>query len=142
MDPFTAIGLVSGILTFVGAAEKAVKLSWTLYNSVEGSSDETEIRLKLCDSMAIVTKKITPPSQSTLSGDDRALVVLAQECNKLSNNINEELQSLKPRQRKSKSQSGLTALKTLMVNPKIKGLERQLQHCRDQLHFHISVLSW
>lgn len=52
MDPVTAISLVSGILTFVGAAEKILQLSWSIYNSVEGSSEETEMRSRLNDSMA------------------------------------------------------------------------------------------
>ncbi|KAK3945204.1 hypothetical protein QBC46DRAFT_337054 [Diplogelasinospora grovesii] len=141
MDPVTAISLVSGILSFVGTAEKILKLSWTLYNSVEGSSEETEIRLMLADSMAIISKRITPTNQSALTEEDRALVTLAQECNKLTNDIKKELQTLKPKRRKSKAQSGLAALKTLMVDPKIKDLEKQLQYCRDQLHFHIAALS-
>ncbi|KAF7555937.1 hypothetical protein G7Z17_g1815 [Cylindrodendrum hubeiense] len=141
MDPATAIGIVSGILSFVGAAEKILKLSWTLYNSVEGSSEETEMRLKLADSMAVISKRMIPFNQSALTEEDRSLVTLAQECNKLTNDIKKELQTLRPKRRKSKTQSGLTALKTLIVDPKIKELEKQLQHCRDQLHFHIAALS-
>lgn len=56
MDPVTTIGLVSGILSFIDAAEKILKLSWALYNSAEGSSEETEARLKLTDSMAVIWK--------------------------------------------------------------------------------------
>ncbi|KAM7186281.1 hypothetical protein V8F33_011877 [Rhypophila sp. PSN 637] len=76
-----------------------------------------------------------------MAEEDRALVTLARECSRLSNDIREELQRLRPKRRKSKARSGLAALKTLMVEPKIKDLETQLQRCRDQLHFHISSLS-
>jgi len=141
MDPVTTIGLVSGILTFVDAAGKILKLSWALYNSAEGSSEETEMRLKLADSMAVILKRLSPPNQSAMAEEDRALVTLAQECNRLSNDIREELQSLRPKRRKSKARSSLAALKTLLVEPKIRDLEQQLQRCRDQLHFHISTLS-
>lgn len=141
MDPVTTIGLVSAILSFVGAAEKTLKLAWTLYNSAEGSSEETEMRLKLADSMAVIWKRIIPTNQPALTEEDRALVTLAQECNRLTNDIKEELQTLRPKRRKSKAHSGLAALRTLMVDPKIKDLEKQLQRCRDQLHFHIAALS-
>jgi len=58
IDPVTAIGLVSWILTFVGAAEKILKLSWTLYNSAEGYSEETQIRLELADSLNSISNRI------------------------------------------------------------------------------------
>ena len=141
MDPTSAIGLVSGIITLVGLAEKILKLSWTLYNSVEGSSEETQLRLKLDDSMAAIWKRIIPTGQSSLTEEDRALVALARECNSLADDIKKELQALRPKRRKSKAQSGFVALKTLMVDPKIKDLEKKLQRCRDQLHFHIASLS-
>jgi hypothetical protein len=141
MDPVTAIGLVSGIFSVVGAAEKILKLSWTLYNSVEGSSEETQMRLELADSMNSISNRIIPINQHALTAEDRALIALAQECNKLTNDIKKELQALKPKRRKSKAHSSLAALKTLMLDPKIKNLEKQLRYCRDQLHFHIAVLS-
>lgn len=141
MDPATAIGLVSGILSFVGAAEKILKLTWTLYNSVEGSSEETETRLKVAESMTVIGNQILPNNQTALAEEDRALVALAQECSELTNDMRKELQSIKPRRRKSKTQSGFAALKTLMVEPKIKGMEKRLEHCRDQLHFHVAALS-
>lgn len=142
MDPATAIGLVSGILSFVSAAAKILELSWTLYNSVEGSSEETAMRLKLAESMTAMATRMIPtnlPAPTDL--EDRALVTLAQECKKLTNDIKKELHDLKPKRRKSKAQSGLVALKTLMVEPKIKELEKHLRSCRDQLHFHIAALS-
>lgn len=141
MDPATAIGLVSGILTFLGAAEKILKLSWTLYNSVEGSSEETAMRLKLAESMAVMWTRMIPTNQPATTGEDEALVTLARECNKLTNDIKKELHDLKPKRRKSKAQSGLAALKTLVIEPKIKELEKQLRSYRDQLHFHIAALS-
>lgn len=141
MDPATAIGLVSGILSFVGTAGKVLTLAWTLYNSVEGSLEETETRLKLANSMVVISKHITPTSQSAVTEEDKALVTLAEECNKLTNGINKELQALKPKRRKSKAQSGFAALKTLVIEPKMKDLEKQLERCRDQLHFHIAALS-
>lgn len=141
MDPVTAISLVSGILTFVGAAEKILKLSWTLYNSVEGCSEETRARLELANSMNSISKRIVLADEPPLSEEDRALFTLAQECDKLTNDIKNVLQTLKPKRHKSMAQSSLAALKTLTLEPKIKDLEKQLQRCRDQLHFHIAAIS-
>lgn len=142
MDPVVAIGLVSGILSFVGAAGKILKLSWTLYNSVEGTSEETAMRLKLAENMAAITTRMAPTNLlARTDPEDKALVTLARECNNLANDIKKELRGLKPKRRKSKAHSGLVALKTLLAEPKIKDLEKHLQSCRDQLHFHIAALS-
>jgi hypothetical protein len=75
MDPVTTIGLVSGILSFVDAAEKILKLSWELYNSVEGSPEETEMRLKLADSTAVIWKRLSPPNQSVVTEEDKLLLL-------------------------------------------------------------------
>jgi hypothetical protein len=142
MDPVVAIGLVSGILSFVGAAGKILKSSWTLYNSVEGTSEETAMRLKLAENMAVITTRMIPINLlAPTNSEDKALVTLAQECNNLANDIKTELRDLKPRRRKSKARSGLAALKALIAEPRIKDLEKHLQSCRDQLHFHIAALS-
>jgi len=142
MDPATIIGVVSGILTFVGTAEKILKLSWTIYNSVEGSSEEIGLRLKLNDAMAdIIKKRLFLPDQPTQTEEDKPLVNLVQECNRLTNDIGKALQTLRPIKRKSKRQSCLAALKALRAEPKLKSLEGQLQRCRDQLHFYLASLS-
>ncbi|KAL2130780.1 hypothetical protein VTI74DRAFT_5960 [Chaetomium olivicolor] len=129
MDPATAIGLVSGILTFVDAARKVLKLSWTLYNSIEGSSEETAMRLKLAEK-------------------DRALVTLAQECNKLTNDIKKELHDLKPKRRKSKAQSA-AAINFIFILPPCQdeNLKELLATCREdgsklaRLEFSMAQLS-
>ncbi len=141
MDPVTTIGLVSGILTFIDAAGKVLKLSWALYDSAEGSLEENEMRLKLADSTADIWRQLSPSVQSAMAEEDTAVATLARECYRLSNGIREVLENLRPKRRKSKAQSGLAALKTLMAEPKIRNLETQLQRCSDQLHFHVSALS-
>lgn len=142
MDAITAIGLVSGIITFVDTGTKLLKLARTLYNSVEGSSKETETRLMLADCMATISKRPIPTHPDpTQTEEDKAIAALVRECNSLSNDMIKQLQSLKPKQRKSKMESSFAALKTLMVEPKIKEMEKQLQSCREQLHFHITALS-
>lgn len=141
MDPVTAIGLVSGILSFVDTAGKILKLSWTLYNSVEGSSEETQMRLGLADDMAVLSQRIISVNRAASEEDDQALIALAQTCNNLAGDMKKELQSLKPKRRRSKTHSSLAALKTLWGKQKMEDLEKQLQFCRDQLHFHISALA-
>jgi hypothetical protein len=51
MDPATAVGVASGILTFINTAEKVLRLAYTLCHSVDGSSEESRIRLKVADSI-------------------------------------------------------------------------------------------
>ena len=91
MDPVSAIGIVSGILSFVGAATKVLNPSWTMYHSVEGSSEETEMRLELADSIIVLSSRTTPLNQVVLTEEDRALVTLAPECERLGSDIKKML---------------------------------------------------
>lgn len=141
MDPVTAIGLVSGVLTFSGAAGKTIKSAWSLYKSVEGSSDENKIRLELMESMKLTTQQILPTVPSVLNEEETALVSLAQRCQALSQEMQKRLQNLKPKRRKSIIHSFMAAVKTLWMEHKIKELESQLQECRNQVHFEVARLS-
>ena len=97
--------------------------------------------MKLADSINSISNRIIPSNHPMLTEEDSALIALAQECNKLTDDIKKKLQTLIPKRRKSMVQSSLAALKTLMLDSKLKDLENQLQRCRDQLHFHIAALS-
>ncbi|KAK8075374.1 hypothetical protein PG997_010037, partial [Apiospora hydei] len=142
MDPVFVIGVVSAALTFVDTTAKALKIAWTIYNSVEGSTEETELQSKLSQYTGDATQRLIPaPSQPALTDEDKALVRLAQDCNKLSNAMATELSKLKPKRRKSKIQSGFAALKTLSSKSKIEDLEKQCSLCHDQLHLQISCLA-
>lgn len=52
-----------------------------------------------------------PSNQPVLTEGERTLFNLAQDCNRLTSDIKNELQNLRPKQRKSKVQSSLVALK-------------------------------
>lgn len=78
MDTVTAIGLVSGIIIFINTAIKFLKLVQTLYNLVEGSSKEIEIRLILANYIATILKRlILMYPNPTLTEEDKAIAMLA-----------------------------------------------------------------
>ncbi|KAH9883760.1 hypothetical protein F4778DRAFT_765090 [Xylariomycetidae sp. FL2044] len=141
MDPASAIGVASGVLSFIDGATKILKLARVLYESEEGSVEEIEVRLRLAQSISDQSKQIIPADQHVPNDRDGGLVALAKDCTRLANDMKKELEKLKPKRRKSKTQSGLSALKILLGDSKISDLEKQLQRCRDQLHFHITSLS-
>ncbi|KAK7962048.1 uncharacterized protein PG986_002873 [Apiospora aurea] len=103
MDPVSAIGVVSAAVTFVDTTAKVLKTAWKIYNSIEGSTEETELRLKLSQYVSDATQRLIPaPSQAAVTGEDKTLVHLAQDCDRLSKNIATELSKLKPKRRRSK----------------------------------------
>lgn len=141
MDPATAIGVVSGILTFTSAAGKILKLSRNIYHSIDGSSEETQMRLQLAESMSTIANRISLSIQSAVAVEDSALLALAEDCDKLANDMTKELHDLGAKRRKSIAHSSIAALKTLLLHSKLNSLERKLENCRSHLHFHIAVLS-
>jgi hypothetical protein len=141
MDPATAVGVASGILTFINTAEKVLRLAYTLYNSVDGSSEESKIRLKVADSINECSKWFIDAHDATLPKEENPLSSLAQQCNRLATDIKKELHGLEPKRRGSKINSGLAALKSVLAEPRIKDLEKRLHRYRDELHFHLAALS-
>lgn len=143
MDPITAIGLISGIISFVDTAAKIIKLARVIYDSVEGSPEEMAARSEVSADMFLMSQLLARPSQAAVTPDpdEQSLVALAGRCAALSATIIEEVDSLKPKRPGSKTGVLRAALKMLRVEPKIKDLESQRQRCRDQLNIHILALS-
>ncbi|KAK8132122.1 hypothetical protein PG999_000295 [Apiospora kogelbergensis] len=141
MDPVTALGVISSAIAIVDGVAKTLGLAWEIYNSVEGSSEETNFRLQLSERVRDVSQQLIPTDQLAICEEDRGLVSLARECNQLSRDITKELEKLKPKRRKSAWQSALAALRTARSKRKIENLEKHLSECHNQLHFQISHVS-
>lgn len=141
MDPVTALGVISAAIAITDGVAKTLGLAREIYNSVEGSSEETELRLKLSERVRDVSQRLIPTDQLTIPEEEQGLVSLAKECNQLSRDIMKELEKLRPKRRKSVLQSTFVALRTIGSRRKIEGLDKQLSECHTQLHFQISYLS-
>ena len=84
MDPFTAIGLASNILSFIDFSAQLINGAQEIYDSASGTTGGNKSREAIVSEMNNFSLKLLPPDDSQLSGDEKALCRLAAECNILS----------------------------------------------------------
>jgi hypothetical protein len=138
MDPFTAIGLASNILSFIDFSAQLINGAREIYDSTAGTTEDNKSREAIVSEMKIFSSKLLPPDDSQLSGDEKALCRLAAECNILSSQILDLLGKIKPKDPKSKSQSFWAALKNKVHEKEKLELEKRLENCRSQLELQLN----
>ncbi|KAH7140358.1 hypothetical protein B0J13DRAFT_63435 [Dactylonectria estremocensis] len=139
MDPFSAIGAVASILTFVDFGYKAIAATRQIHQSARGATADNanleSITSKL-QSLAIDLEPRAPGVART--SDEIRLDGLARECQDISTELLMLLNSFKPKVPKSKRHSARTLLRSLRNKDEKDGLEARLDKCRQQLHLQLS----
>ncbi|KAK4205059.1 hypothetical protein QBC40DRAFT_161739, partial [Triangularia verruculosa] len=133
MDAIAAIGLVSGILTFVSFSTKLVEGAIEIQEALDGTLDANRTRQGVTEEMRRLSACLLPPDDSGLSGDEKALCMLARECGLLSNQLIKLLEDIKPGDNPSKRQSLWSSLKNKIKEKERMDLEQRLDYCRSQL---------
>lgn len=141
MDPVTAIGLVSAILSFIDFGHKLVKGAIMIHGSIDGTVDENRSSEAIVKEMKRFSSGLLPPDDSQLAGEEKELCMLAQECRALSGQLVDLLQKVKPKDPASKSQSLWASLKSKVYEKEMEGLEKRLDYCRGQLELQVTFLS-
>ena len=141
MDPLTAIGLVSNILSFIDFSVEIVRGAREIYESGSGVLEENRSQEAIAKEVKRFSSKLIPPDDTALAGEDKALCVLAKECEALSRQLLDLLEKVKPKDPKSKTQSLRAAWKTKANKPKMMDLERRLDNCRGQLQLQIGSMT-
>lgn len=141
MDPLTAIGLASNILSFIDIGIKVVSGAIEIYESPSGDSSGNRSTKTVVTEMRHFASKLQPPDDSQLTGDEKALCTLARECDDLAKQIIALAEKAKPRGRKSKSASLLAAVRTKWYESDSRKLEERLDHCRAQLGLQLNHLT-
>ncbi|KAK4644143.1 hypothetical protein QC761_0049610 [Podospora bellae-mahoneyi] len=83
MDPVTAIGLVSGILTFVPFGTKLVKGTIKIREALDGTLDENRTRQEVAQEMKRLSARLLPPDDTKLVAEEKSLCLLAKECSSI-----------------------------------------------------------
>jgi hypothetical protein len=138
MDPLTAIGLTSNILSFIDFSAQLINGAQEIYDSTAGTTEDNKGREAIVREMKNFSSKLLPPDDSQLSGDEKALCRLAAECNILSSQILDLLGKIKPKDPKSRSQSFWAALKNKVHEKEKLELEKRLENCRGQLELQLN----
>jgi hypothetical protein len=108
---------------------------------VSGATEENRILEVVVSDMKRLSSKLKATGGAQQSDDEEALCGLAEECNKLSTDLFELLQKIKPKDSKSKRRSTLAALKNKWYERDKLELEKRLESCRSQLGLQISFLT-
>ncbi|RFU32608.1 hypothetical protein B7463_g3712, partial [Scytalidium lignicola] len=141
MDPLTALGLASNILSFIDFGAKVVSSAIDIYDSPSGLTEESRSSEAIVTEMRHFASKLRPPDDDQLTGDEKALCRLADECDGLSNQIIALIERIRPKDRKLKSASILAGLKSKWHEAERRKLEQRLDHCRAQLALQLHYLT-
>ena len=141
MDPVTAIGLASGIISFVTFSIKLVSGAIKIHDAADGQLQENLSRELVIQEMQRLSGRLLAPDNATLMGEEKGLCVLATECQSISNDLIALLERIKPKDPSSKAQSLWSALKNAIHDKEKVELEGRLDRCRSQLELHIMLLT-
>jgi hypothetical protein len=139
MDPLTAIGLASNILTFVDIATKVVTGTHEVYTSATGATSENAqietITSDLRDAADDLNVEVSGKGKH-----ERALKDLAAKCEKLSEELLEILGGLGVSGTQSKRKSLMVVIKSMRKEGKIAGMEKRLVEYRSQILLRLTML--
>ncbi|KAK3689146.1 hypothetical protein B0T22DRAFT_536141 [Podospora appendiculata] len=141
MDPVTAIGLASGILSFLNFSTSLVQGAISIHDSLDGDLEQNRSLELVVGEMKQLSTLLLSPDDSTLVGPEKGLCGLASECRALSSKLLELLGKIKPKDSSSKTQSLWSALKNKMYEKEKIELEQRLDYCRGGLELHLTFLT-
>ncbi|KAH6695310.1 hypothetical protein F5X68DRAFT_147085, partial [Plectosphaerella plurivora] len=133
MDPVSAAGFASSIITFIDFSYKIVQGSITLYSSANGVSAENAAIGTIVDDLRNVTDVIAqPPTPETDSPHWRELRKLAADCNGVSKELADVLENMKRKEGNKAWRSLEAAWKSMRKSKEIAAIE-ELQRQLDEL---------
>ncbi|PNP83839.1 hypothetical protein FNYG_02527 [Fusarium nygamai] len=134
MDPVSAIGLASGILTFVEAGLKLVNIAYNIHNSLDGVLDDSRHRETVTREVSKAALRLDVAGNARLTPEQESLSDLAKKCKATSTKLVKALNEVKPKQTSSNPFKSLRyAVKANIKAKDIESLESQLKDYRDQL---------
>jgi uncharacterized protein (DUF342 family) len=139
MDPITAIGLASSLITFVDFATKIVAGTYEVYNSVTGTTiGNAHIDTVIGDLKGVAAElEIDLPG---ISKHERALKDLASNCQKDGNELLRLLDTIKVDGKRSTWKSFKTTLISIRKQKEIVGLQKRLSDYRSQILLRLSLI--
>ncbi|KAM0186933.1 hypothetical protein ACHAPI_011440 [Fusarium lateritium] len=140
MDPVTAVGLASAIISFVPLGINLLKNVREIRDSVDGSLERNQTRKIIVEEMQSVSQRLRPTNQTQITPEQKGLYDLALKCYELSQQILELLCKIKPKPRSALG-AYRSALRAWSKENEIKDLERRLDDCRSQLALGLADLS-
>ncbi|KAG8167626.1 hypothetical protein KVR01_003315 [Diaporthe batatas] len=139
MDPLSAIGLVSGVITFIDFGYEVISAAREVRASSSGTTAANNHIKFLNERMEAVASDLTVArSSGIMSADNQRLTELADKCLELSGGLKKLLDKLRAKNPKSKRQVLSSIMKNVKKKDEKKNLEARLDKCRQQLHLQLS----
>ena len=134
MDPIAAVGLASGILTFIDAGTKLIKTAYAIHNSLDGVLDVNRHREDVAGTVQDAASRLEITGILALTKEQQSLTKLAKRCKAISEHLIQLLDKIKPKGKSFKAFNSLRHAVKANKNKKLIGdLESQLKDYRDQL---------
>lgn len=141
MDPLTAIGLVSNILSFIDFSVRLLRGAKEVHDSQHGVLEENRSREAIMREMQRMSTRMLVSGSPEKADEHSSLNVLATECRELSTQLISLLEKIKPKRSGSTTQSLASALRNKIYDSERASLEARLSDCRAQLHLELSNLT-
>lgn len=141
MDPLSAIGLVSNIISFIDFSARLVKGAKEIHDSQHGVLEENRSRETIVQEVQRMSARLLTSESPEKEDEISTLSILAAECREVSTQLISLLEKIKPSDAGSKTQILLSAMRNKVHDSERAGLEARISDCRAQLHLELSHLT-
>lgn len=142
MDPFTVIGTVSSVITFIDFGYEIISVAREIHGSKTGMTKvNNRIELLSANMEALSMDLAATMPTSAMSMDELRLNKLAKECQDLSHDLRKLLEKIKAVDPNSKRQRFASVARDYWNKDKKEDLEVRLDKCRQQLHIQLTQSS-
>ncbi|KAK1473840.1 hypothetical protein CTAM01_16078 [Colletotrichum tamarilloi] len=141
MDPVSAIGLATSVLTFIEFGTKVVNGTKQIYDATSGVKRDNATIETIVDDLQKLSTKLSGPDPKHRTESDKDLCELAAECKRLAEDLKHLLYRIKPKVKGSKWHSFVSALKNERFSGEKEELRVRLEACRGQLHFKLNYVT-
>ncbi|KKZ61271.1 hypothetical protein EMCG_04144 [[Emmonsia] crescens] len=142
MESLGAIGLAANILQFVEFGTKVIRSTGEIYDSINGTTPQNNSLEIVATSISDWCSRLTsPPVSSAQTDDEKIIYLLANECQKISQEILELTWKIKPKNRKSRTDVFISALRNGWHESTKHDLLARLETCRSQLSTQLGSLN-
>lgn len=136
MDPVTALGLASGILSFLTFSTALLKVGHGVCVTPKGRNEQNMTREAVVDETKAFLDRLMPADDPRLA-DEEGLGRLVEESRRIAKDLMDILAKVKPT--KSGTVANLrSAIRHTLAQPDLNDLERRLDQCRSQLDLHLN----
>ena len=137
MDPFTAIGTASAVLSFVDFGGRLISGSLELYNAADGATSSnnvlTEVSTDLENLCGGLQHHLAHLQDGAVTDLEKGLQPLLKSCQGLAQEFLAVLEALKVRAGHKKWESVRQAFRTIWKSKKLRKYSAQLDHYRLQI---------